>query len=136
MSVLAAQVTRYVRFTAAGTTSFGLLEGQTVRELRGDLFATPQPTGRTLRLDQVKLLAPVVPEGDRGGLNLTHLGERPAAAYPGLFAKMPTSIVGPEADVIYPADATNLHFEGELVVVIGRGRRTYLLPTRPAASSG
>jgi 2-keto-4-pentenoate hydratase/2-oxohepta-3-ene-1,7-dioic acid hydratase in catechol pathway len=55
------------------------------------------------------------------GLNyLTHLGERPAAAYPGLFAKMPTSIVGPDSDVIYPADATNLHFEGELVVVIGR----------------
>ena len=122
MSVLPAQVTRYVRYTAAGTTSYGLLEGQTVRELRGDLFATPQPTGRTLRLDQVKLLAPVVPgKVIAVGLNyLTHLGERPAAAYPGLFAKMPTSIVGPEADVIYPADATNLHFEGELVVVIGR----------------
>ena len=122
LSVLPAQVTRYVRYTAAGTTSYGLLEGQTVRELRGDLFATPQPTGRTLRLDQVKLLAPVVPgKVIAVGLNyLTHLGERPAATYPGLFAKMPTSIVGPEADVIYPADATNLHFEGELVVVIGR----------------
>ena len=83
MSALPAQVTRYVRYTAAGTTSYGLLEGQTVRELRGDLFATPQPTGRTLRLDQVKLLAPVVPgKVIAVGLNyLTHLGERPAAAY-------------------------------------------------------
>jgi len=122
MSALRAQVTRYVRYTAAGATSYGLLEGQTVRELRGDLFASRQPTGRTFRLDQVKLLAPVVPgKVIAVGLNyLTHLGERPAATYPGLFAKMPTSIVGPEADVIYPADATNLHFEGELVVVIGR----------------
>jgi 2-keto-4-pentenoate hydratase/2-oxohepta-3-ene-1,7-dioic acid hydratase in catechol pathway len=122
MTELAGQVTRYVRYTAAGVTSYGILDGQTVRELSGDLFTNPRPTGRTQRLDQVKLLAPVMPSKVIAvGLNyLTHLGERPAATYPGLFAKMPTSIVGPEAEVIYPADATNLHFEGELVVVIGK----------------
>ena len=37
-----------------------------------------------------------------------------------MFAKLPTSIVGHEADVIYPADATDVHFEGELVIVIGK----------------
>ena len=122
VSILPAQVTRYVRYSAGGATAYGLLDGQTVRELRGDLFASPQPTGKTLRLDQVKLLAPVTPgKVIAVGLNyVTHLGERPSATYPGLFAKMPSSIVGPEADVIYPADATNLHFEGELVVVIGK----------------
>lgn len=122
VAALPAQVTRYIRYSAGGTTSYGLVEGQTVRELSGDLFASPRPTGRTHRLDQVTLLAPVMPgKVIAVGLNyITHLGERPAATYPGLFAKMPTSIVGPGADVIYPADATNLHFEGELVVVIGR----------------
>ena len=122
MAGLSAQVTRYVRYSSGGATAYGLVDGQTVRELRGDLFASPQPTGRTLRLDQVKLLAPVTPgKVIAVGLNyVTHLGERPSATYPGLFAKMPTSIVGPEADVIYPADATNLHFEGELVVIIGK----------------
>ena len=122
MTIVEAQVTRYVRYVAGGTTAYGLLDGQTIRELSGDPFATPRPTGRTHRLAEVKLLAPVVPgKVIAVGLNyLTHLGERPAATYPGLFAKMPTSIVGPDADVIYPADATNLHFEGELVVVIGR----------------
>lgn len=121
-TVLPAQVTRYVRYSVDGATSYGLLDGQTVRELNGELFANPRPTGRTRRLDQVKLLAPVMPQKVIAvGLNyITHLGERPAATYPGLFAKLPTSIVGPEADVIYPADATNLHFEGELVVVIGK----------------
>ena len=122
MALLDAQVTRYVRYAAGGATSYGILEGETVRELQGDLFANPRPTGRTLRRDQVKLLAPVTPgKVIAVGLNyITHLGERPAATYPGLFAKMPTSIVGPDDDVIYPADATNLHFEGELVVVIGK----------------
>jgi 2-keto-4-pentenoate hydratase/2-oxohepta-3-ene-1,7-dioic acid hydratase in catechol pathway len=122
MTELAAQVTRYVRYSAGGATSYGILDGQTVRELTGDLFANPRATGRTHRLDQVKLLAPATPQKVIAvGLNyITHLGERPSATYPGLFAKMPSSIVGPEADVIYPADATNLHFEGELVVVIGK----------------
>ena len=121
-ATLSSQVTRYVRYTINGSTSYGILDGQTVRQLSGELFETPRPSGQTHRLDQVKLLAPATPSKVIAvGLNyLTHLGERPSATYPGLFAKMPTSIIGPEADVIYPADATNLHFEGEMVVVIGR----------------
>ena len=52
MTILPAQVTRYVRYSAAGATSYGLLDGQTVRELNGDLFSAPRPTGRTHRLDR------------------------------------------------------------------------------------
>lgn len=118
----AAQVTRYVRYAAGNAVAYGILDGETIRELSGDLFDSPRPTGRTVRRADVRLLAPVEPKKVIAvGLNYkTHLGERPAAAYPGLFAKLPSSIVGPDADIIYPADAENLHFEGELVVVIGR----------------
>jgi 2-keto-4-pentenoate hydratase/2-oxohepta-3-ene-1,7-dioic acid hydratase in catechol pathway len=114
--------TKYVRYELGGRTSFGILEGQTVRELSGELFASPKPTGKTANLGDVRLLAPVTPSKVIAvGLNYqTHLGQRAAAAYPGLFAKMPTSIVGPEANIVYPSDATNLHYEGELVLVIGK----------------
>jgi 2-keto-4-pentenoate hydratase/2-oxohepta-3-ene-1,7-dioic acid hydratase in catechol pathway len=117
-----AQVTRYVRYAAGNATVYGILEGETIRELSGDLFDAPRPTGRTVRRADVRLLAPVEPgKVIAVGLNYkSHLGERPAATYPGLFAKLPSSIVGPDADIVYPADAENLHFEGELVVVIGR----------------
>lgn len=55
------------------------------------------------------------------GLNYrSHLGDRPVAAYPGLFAKYPTSIVGPESAIVIPEGSHNLHYEGELVVVIGK----------------
>ena len=58
------------------------------------------------------------------GLNYrSHLGERQPAAYPGLFAKYPTSIVGPDADIVLPPDAGNVHYEGELVIVIGKPAR-------------
>jgi 2-keto-4-pentenoate hydratase/2-oxohepta-3-ene-1,7-dioic acid hydratase in catechol pathway len=117
-----AQVTKYVRYSAAGKTAFGILEGETIRELSGDLFQNPKPSGKRVKLSDAKLLAPVVPgKVIAVGLNyLSHLGERPAAQYPGLFAKLPSSIIGPGDNIIYPADAENLHYEGELVVVIGK----------------
>ena len=121
---LAAQqgVTRYVRYAHEGRTGYGTLEGETVRELAGSIFESPRATGRTLRLAEVKLLAPVEPSKVIAvGLNYrSHLGNRPVAEYPGLFAKYPTSVVGPEAEIVMPADATDLHYEGELVLVIGR----------------
>ena len=117
-----AQPIKYVRYSAAGTASYGILDGDVVRELSGNLFASPKPTGKTFKLAEVKLLAPCEPRKVIAvGLNYkSHLGERPPAAYPGLFAKMPTSIVGPGDDVVLPEGAKNAHYEGELVVVIGR----------------
>jgi 2-keto-4-pentenoate hydratase/2-oxohepta-3-ene-1,7-dioic acid hydratase in catechol pathway len=121
-SAVRAQVTKYVRYAAAGKTSYGILEGETIRELSGNLFQIPKPTGKRIKLADAKLLAPMVPgKVIAVGLNyLSHLGERPAAQYPGLFAKLPSSIIGPDDAIIYPADAENLHYEGELVVVIGK----------------
>jgi 2-keto-4-pentenoate hydratase/2-oxohepta-3-ene-1,7-dioic acid hydratase in catechol pathway len=128
-----AQVTKYVRFESAGRVAYGLLEGETIRELSGDLFASPKPTGRSVKLADVKLLAPCDPKKVIAvGLNYkSHLGERPSATYPGLFAKLPSSIVGPEAAIVFPPGAKNVHFEGELVVVIGK--RAQNVPAADAA---
>lgn len=117
-----AQVVKYVRYQSTGRVSYGILDKDVIRELSGDLFASPKPSGRTVRLADVKLLAPCEPKKVIAvGLNYkTHLGERPSAAYPGLFAKLPTSIVGPDASIVFPEGAKNVHFEGELVVVIGK----------------
>jgi 2-keto-4-pentenoate hydratase/2-oxohepta-3-ene-1,7-dioic acid hydratase in catechol pathway len=122
-SITGAQaVTKYVRYAQGTAQSLGILEGETIRELRGDLFANPQPTGRTVRLGDVKLLPPVNPgKVIAVGLNYqTHLGERPPAAYPGLFAKYPSSIIPTGAEIVLPPDSRNAHFEGEMVLVIGK----------------
>jgi 2-keto-4-pentenoate hydratase/2-oxohepta-3-ene-1,7-dioic acid hydratase in catechol pathway len=70
----------------------------------------------------VTLLAPATPgKVIAVGLNyLTHLGERPAATYPGLFAKMPTSIIADRDTIVLPSDAANAHYEGEMVLVMGK----------------
>lgn len=115
-------VTKYVRYFHAAGTSYGILDGDAIRELRGDLFANPKPTGKRLKVADVQLLAPCVPSKVIAvGLNYkTHLGERPAAPYPGLFAKLPTSIIPTGADIVLPADSKNSHYEGEMVIVIGK----------------
>lgn len=119
---LTQSVTKYVRYSHGATTSYGILTGDTIRELRGDLFANPQPSGRRLKLADVRLHAPVEPSKVIAvGLNYkSHLGERPAAQYPGLFTKFPTSIIATGADIVLPADSKNAHYEGEMVVVIGK----------------
>lgn len=115
-------VTRYVRFEHEGSIAYGIWEGETIRALDGSPFADGAPTGRTVSMSDVRLLPPTEPSKVIAvGLNYqSHLGDRQASSYPGLFAKYPTSLVGHGAAIEKPADAENLHYEGELVVVIGR----------------
>ena len=115
--------TKYVRYEAGGRVSWGILEGDTtIRELQGSVFDNAKPTGRTLKLAEVKLLAPAeAKKVIAAGLNYkSHIGEQPAAKYVGLFAKFPTSLIGHGGDIIYPADATELHYEAEVCVVMGK----------------
>jgi 2-keto-4-pentenoate hydratase/2-oxohepta-3-ene-1,7-dioic acid hydratase in catechol pathway len=115
-------VNKYVRYSHAGTTAYGILRGETITRLDGQLFSSPRETDETVSLSDVRLLAPCEPSKVIAvGLNYqSHLGDREPAEYPGLFAKYPTSIVGPEAEIVMPRDSRNLHYEGELVVVIGK----------------
>jgi 2-keto-4-pentenoate hydratase/2-oxohepta-3-ene-1,7-dioic acid hydratase in catechol pathway len=127
-------VTKYVRYSANSQVSYGTLTGDVINELKGDLFANPTPTGRRLKLADVKLLPPCDPKKVIAvGLNYkSHLGTQAPAAYPGLFAKYPTSIIASGDDIVFPADAMNVHYEGELVVVMGK--RAKRVPVETAKS--
>jgi 2-keto-4-pentenoate hydratase/2-oxohepta-3-ene-1,7-dioic acid hydratase in catechol pathway len=122
LSAQAQQVTKYVRYEAGGKTSYGILEAEQIRELDRSPIEGGRPTGKTAALASARLLAPVEPSKVIAvGLNYkSHLGDRKPAPYPGLFAKFPTCIIGPEAEIVYPEGASNVHFEGELVIVIGK----------------
>jgi 2-keto-4-pentenoate hydratase/2-oxohepta-3-ene-1,7-dioic acid hydratase in catechol pathway len=118
----AQETQRYVRFEVDGRTSYGLLQGEEIQVIRGNLFGQHHVTSARVDLSEVRLLAPVDPSKVIAvGLNYqSHLGERAPAEYPGLFAKYPTSLVGPEGEIVRPADSRNLHYEGEMVIVMGR----------------
>jgi 2-keto-4-pentenoate hydratase/2-oxohepta-3-ene-1,7-dioic acid hydratase in catechol pathway len=112
---------RFVRFETGGEVSFGLLEDDTIRPIVGDLFGEYRILSEEVPLSDVRLLVPVVPSKVIAvGLNYqSHLGSREPSEYPGLFAKYPTSLVGPGDPIVRPPDSHNLHYEGEMVLIIG-----------------
>ena len=113
----------YVRFAGAmGDAAWGRIEGDEIVVLHDAPWAGGAPTGERVARAGASLLAPADPGKVMAiGLNYaSHLGDREPAPYPGVFAKLPTSIVGPGDAIQMTEDAGNVHYEGELVVVIGK----------------
>ena len=115
-------MTKYIRYRADSVTSYGILDGETVREIRGGLFDSHTETGVTHQISAVKQLCPCEPGKILAvGLNYrSHLGSRPQPAHPEMFYKPVTALQNPEDPIVIPTGALDVHSEGELVVVIGR----------------
>lgn len=111
-----------VRFEHQGSIAYGVLEGDAVRTISGNPFNGGTETGQTVSLRQVKLLWPCEPTKILAvGLNYkSHLGGRPAPAQPELFWKPTSCLLEPGGTIMIPEGAANVHYEGELAVVIGR----------------
>jgi 2,4-diketo-3-deoxy-L-fuconate hydrolase len=81
-------------------------------------------SGELLR--HYRLLAPISRPGKMlfSGVNYrSHLLENPGAqlpVYPQIFAKLPSSIIGPEEPIVIPTPESQVDYEVELAVVIGR----------------
>lgn len=98
--------------------------GMTVREIAEHPFGTPSFTGRSWPLADVRLLAPILASkvvciGKNYADHIAEMGGQ-APADPVIFLKPNTAIIGPNVPIRLPANASPVHFEGELAVVIGR----------------
>lgn len=115
-------VAKYARFRKGSNTAFGVVEGETVHEIRGDLFGSRAKSGKKHKLSEVKLLYPIEPSKILAvGLNYkSHLGDRTPPSAPEMFYKPITCLQHPEDAIVIPKDGQNLHYEGEMVLVIGK----------------
>src|SRR5580658_7061776 len=115
----------YARFEHNGKKSYGSVSDGRIDELQGGLLDPPRFTGRHFALEEVRLLAPCEPPKILAvGQNYTsHLGERKKPSKPELFYKPISSLQDPLGPIILPDDAEDVHYEGELVVVIGKTTR-------------
>ncbi|MEW6212487.1 MAG: fumarylacetoacetate hydrolase family protein [Acidobacteriota bacterium] len=118
----AESVVKYARYERGGKVSYGILDGETIKQIRGNLFSNRAETGVKVKLSEVKLLWPCEPTKVLAvGLNFkSHLGSQRPPEKPELFFKPLTSLVEPNGDIVIPPGARNVHYEGELVIVIGR----------------
>jgi 2-keto-4-pentenoate hydratase/2-oxohepta-3-ene-1,7-dioic acid hydratase in catechol pathway len=138
---------RIARFAKGGEVAYGvvgeaqadgtgaarpaLLAGglSVIAELRGHPFSPGkggvQFTGATFPLDDVRLLAPVLPSkvvavGRNYADHAREMGGEPPAE-PVLFLKPSTAVVGHGDPIAYPVKLTQrVDYEGELAVIIGR----------------
>jgi 2-keto-4-pentenoate hydratase/2-oxohepta-3-ene-1,7-dioic acid hydratase in catechol pathway len=120
---------RIVRY-ADGAIRYGVLAANgDIRPLVGTPFESFEPAGPVTHLDKVCLLAPVLPRNLYGvGLNyVKHAQEvkQPLPSVPMLFMKPTSTVIGPEAPILYPSTKPekNVHFEAEVAVVIGKPTR-------------
>jgi 2-keto-4-pentenoate hydratase/2-oxohepta-3-ene-1,7-dioic acid hydratase in catechol pathway len=110
---------------------FGKVEGEpgapedalTVAAIEEHPFGPIRLTGQRWALPDVRLLAPLLPSKIVGiGKNYAdHAAEMGGAApaAPLLFLKPPTAVIGPNDPIRLPVDTQEVHFEGELAVVVG-----------------
>jgi 2-keto-4-pentenoate hydratase/2-oxohepta-3-ene-1,7-dioic acid hydratase in catechol pathway len=128
---------RIARFTTGDEPQYGVISGDIdelgipaddskIVALAGDpLYVGVQLTDTELALADVRLLAPVIPRSKVVAIGKNYAahaaemgGEVPAE--PLMFIKPNTSVVGPGDPVFYPRQSAEVHYEGELAVVIGR----------------
>jgi len=116
---------KYVRYRYQGIISYGILDGTGVKQIDGGLFGDRLETGVSIDLGSVDLLWPCQPSKILAvGLNYkSHLGNRAAPERPEVFFKPPSALLEPEGTIMIPGGAQDAHYEGELVLVIGKETR-------------
>jgi len=125
MTSAAAKQTRYLRFEQGGRVAYGVMEGDRIRELDGDLFASPRRTERTFARGDIRILTPTRPTQAFAlvGNYRSHLRDAeipPKFRIPQPFLKSPCCLVADGEAIVLPPDAKDVHYEAELVVVIGQ----------------
>ena len=124
---------RIIRFSApeklgVGTDPlFGVLNNQdAILVLRGDpIYSGIVPAEKSLKLSDVKLLAPVIPRSKVvciGKNYADHAAEMDSEvpSEPIIFIKPNTSVIGPNELIIWPRMSERVDYEAELAIVIGR----------------
>jgi 2-keto-4-pentenoate hydratase/2-oxohepta-3-ene-1,7-dioic acid hydratase in catechol pathway len=128
---------RIARFSTGSDPVYGVVTGEVdghgqpsedtvIVELTGDpLYVGIQVTTTEHKLSDVRLLAPVIPRSKIVAIGKNYAAH--AAEFDGvvpdeplMFLKPNTSVIGPDDAIVYPPQSQNLHYEGELAVVIGR----------------
>ena len=117
---------RIARYECEGRVRYGLVDPERgkVREIAGEPFFGVETTGAERRLEEVRLLSPVVPGKIVAvGLNYKDHAREVGMKIPEeplLFLKAPSALIGPGGEIVYPPQSRRVDYEAELAVVIGR----------------
>ncbi len=120
------QPVTFARFKVNDNVTFGIVEGENVREISGTIFEDWKKTDKVHALSDVTLMVPTRPRHvfAMAGNYKSHLADAeipPLFRIPQPFFKSPSSLVAHERKIVIPKDATEkVHYEAEMVIVIGK----------------
>lgn len=116
---------KWLRYSLNGKVGYGILDdGEKITAVKGDPFGGYETTATRLQLADVRIEVPVIPPTFYCvGLNyVKHIStegmtipKKPDVGY-----RANNALIAHGENVVMPADATRVHYEGELVVVIGK----------------
>ena len=118
---------KIVRFKTGNDIAYGLAEGAGVTVYQGSPFVAWEATETLVPWEAVQLLSPVIPSkvvcvGRNYSEHAQEFGHE-VPEEPVIFLKPATSVIGPDAPVVYPPGSSNVQHEAELAAVIGRVAR-------------
>ncbi|KAA6432847.1 fumarylacetoacetate hydrolase family protein [Agrococcus sediminis] len=116
---------RVARFAHGERIGYGVVDGDALVELVGDpIVAGFDTTGTRIPIAEARLLAPVIPRskvvavGRNYAKHAAELGNE-VPTEPLVFLKPNTSVIGPGDAIVLPPESQDVHFEGEIALVIG-----------------
>lgn len=116
---------KFLRFAVGPNVSYGILEGDRVRRIDGNLFGDWQAGSKTYALSEIELLVPTIPSKvlAMAGNYRSHIDSEqipPKFAIPQVFYKNPSCLIAQGQDIVIPPGADPVHYEAEMVIVIGK----------------
>ncbi len=113
---------KFARFSYGGPVAYGILEDENIRLIDGTPFNPFTATEKMYPLEKMRLLEPVWPSKVVAvGLNYTDHAREIGMQIPEeplIFLKPPSTIIGTDDDIIYPAMSKWVEYEAELAIVI------------------
>jgi 2-keto-4-pentenoate hydratase/2-oxohepta-3-ene-1,7-dioic acid hydratase in catechol pathway len=102
----------------------GILEGEIIREIAGELWGQREQVGRQWKRTDVRFLPASHPTKIVcvGRNYLDHISEMGSVQpkEPLIFLKPPSAIIAPEEAIVLPASSHRVDYEGEIAIIMGR----------------
>jgi 2-keto-4-pentenoate hydratase/2-oxohepta-3-ene-1,7-dioic acid hydratase in catechol pathway len=121
------------RFEYKNEIQYGQINNDYIQALDSNIYENIKPVGEKIALKEVKLLLPSKAQNVFAvGMNFASHLSSPSDLPPPLFFKSPSSLILSGETIVLPKDSTNVHFEGELVLIIGKEAKNITIKEAPS----
>ncbi len=122
---------RIARFSWNDRIHWGIVEGDELRALEGNLYDSPRAGRRLCAISDARLLAPIDAYANKVAAIAANYGEKAGRDGPGIFMKQPGTVIGAGDPIIYPRIGRRIIHEAEVGIVIGKQARHVSISDAP-----